>query len=160
MAKLDKFNAAMARALSKVGAPSNMRKFGEDAADIVRLRTRLGSGVETEGGTKKRLKPLSESYRKRRKKADLHPDTAPNKSNLTFTGQMLDSLGVTSVRQNQVTFGPRGSRTGSSLSNKQVAEYVTLAGRAFNNLSKVEIKRITEAIAEVLNAQLKIELTK
>lgn len=180
MARTTKFNAAVQEALRKIGSPTNMKKFGETAADIVRLRTRLGFGVSDDNAEKARLKPLSKSYKDFRKgkiaffttpdgrvvpykpnsAPTLHPDTSPTKSNLTFTGQMLDSLGVVSVRQGEALIGPRGNRTKSPLSNKQVAKYVTAQGRAFNNLSKVENKRMAEAIAEALNAQLKIELTK
>lgn len=177
MNKFDAFKRAFKDAMETVSSAENMRKFGEQAAEMVRLRTRLGSGVEKEGANKRPLKRLSDSYKQVRRgkiafftrggkvipytpdrPPSLHSHTTPSKSNLTFTGQMLDSLDVTSARRGEVTVGPTGSRKGG-LTNKEVAGYVSKE-RPFNNLSKVEQKRMSEIIADILRKLIGKELTK
>lgn len=73
--------------------------------------------------------------------------TRPAMSNLTFTGQLLDSLEVTRVVKGQAVIEPTGDRKKepnrkNTLSNKKLAQYVTEAGRAFLNLSALEANQV------------------
>jgi hypothetical protein len=174
---------ALDKLIPQIKAPENMRKIGEQAAAMIKLRTRLGSGVATNGADKQKLKPLAKSTIEVRKgnlafyrnakgqsipftpddngaKVKLSDQTSPSKSNLTRTGQLLDSEGVTKVGYGTVAIGPHGPRHDSKLSNEQVAEHVTRGGRPFNNLSKVEVKRLQDGIKKQLRDLLKRVLTK
>lgn len=156
MANTKDFERAMLKALIKITSPQNMRKYGESAAQLIKTRTRLGSGVASSGGDKQKLKALSSSYKEQRKKfKQLSSQTSPGKSNLTRTGQMLDSMGVKSVKQDEVKVGPMGSRTEGNLTNEKLSQYVTEAGRPFNNLSKIETKRIATLISDDLEEEIK-----
>jgi hypothetical protein len=216
-------------AAEKIGSPESMTKYGEQAAGMIKLRTRLGSGVADDDGDKERLKPLSgkssknlamQNHRiayarqkvetaavhvattakgsKERRAAErahhtaqktlkghelkfafsggqdggyigqreadqrmgrLSDQTTPATSNLTRTGQLLDSVQVRSVAQNSVRVGPEGERSGGKLTNEELAGYVTQAGRPFNHLSKTELKRVREAIAKDLREEMKRRLT-
>ena len=164
MAKdLDPFKKAMQAALQAISSPTNMRKYGETAASMIKLRTRLGDGVPAEGAEKRRLKALAQSTREQRKELSrqgrLSSETTPGKSNLTRTGQLLDSEGVTRVSQGQVAVGPQGIRD-DGLTNEEVARYVTDQGRPFNHLSRVEIKRLNDAVAKDLQGIIERQLTR
>lgn len=159
MATFKDFERAMKEAIDEITKPENMRKYGEQAASMIKLRTRLGDGVDMPGGTKKKLKPLSKSYIEQRKSGKLSAETSPGKSNLTRTGQLLDSMGVTSVSSDVVTVGPKGSRD-DGLTNVEVAKHVTENGRAFNNLSKTELKRIYDVIEKDIEAVIEKKLAR
>jgi hypothetical protein len=180
-----RFRDALNKLLPAIKSTDQMRKYGEQAASMIKLRTRLGYGVGQDGGEKSSLKPLAKSTIEVRKgnlaffkspstgkpipykpdkngagNVQLHPETRPSKSNLTRTGQLLDSEGVTAAGYGSVKVGPSGSRTDSKLTNQQVAKYVTDGGRPFNHLSKVEIKRLQDAIKKQLREAIKRVLTK
>jgi hypothetical protein len=97
-------------------------QLGVEAVNIVRKRTRLGYGVKKEFGQREKLADLSPRYVESRKMfAGLAAYTSPKKSNLTRTGQMLESLGVT-VRGSTVIIRPEGTRT-DGLRNEDVARW-------------------------------------
>jgi hypothetical protein len=153
---------AMADALNDVKSPANMKKYGQMVADMIRLRTRLGDGVAREGADKGKLKKLAKSTITSRealqKKGKLSELTSPGKSNLTRTGQLLDSESVKSVSVGKVTVGPTGTRDDGK-TNAEVAEYVSQQ-RPYNHLSRVETKRVNDAVKKDIRALIKSRLTK
>lgn len=164
------FNAikdALEEIIGEIRSPENMRKYGDLAADIIRTRTRLGYGVPAPLAEKEALKPLSEKYIARRKaqredgkSGGLSALTAPGKSNLTRTGQLLDSIAVAGSAENQVVVAPFGPRKGEKLTNAELAQYVTDAGRPFNTVSKIEQKRLFDAVRLDIQNALNKRLTK
>ena len=180
--------AALKRAIAYLGDPANMKRYGQMAADMIRTRTRLGYGVEKDGAERSRLKPLSDKTIEARKgniafftspstgkpigfepdeRPKLHEHTTPSRSNLTRSGQLLDSVQVTKVEQGRVRVGPAGDRyndtplgrKAANLTNQEVAKFVTEGGRAFNHLSRIELKRIADQVKRDLRALLKRRLT-
>lgn len=173
---------AMNQAIDQILSPENMRKIGKQAADMIKLRTRLGFGAVKDGAEKEKLKPLTKTTIEQRKgniaffkspstgkpipykpdsngaKIQLSNQTSPSKSNLTRTGQLLDSEQVISASRANVAIGPKGGRNDGK-TNEKVAQYVTDAGRPFNNLSKVEVKRLQDAIKKDLRDRIKRLLT-
>lgn len=131
------------KSLGDVVSRKEMLEIGDFAVDLIVKRTRLGYGVSKQFGTKMRLKSLSESYKKRRAKfAGLSGTTTPSRSNLTLTGQMLESMDVITARDGRVTFGPTGYRSSDGNSNLEIAEYQEEAGRIFNRVSQLEFQQI------------------
>jgi hypothetical protein len=85
-------------------------RLGVEAVNLVRKRTRLGYGVPKNLGQRKKLEPLSPRYVERRSMfSNLAAYTTPKKSNLTLTGQMLESLEATVVGST-VIIRPTGTR--------------------------------------------------
>lgn len=150
----DKFKEAMEDIVDNISKPEAMEKLGEAAAELIKKRTRLGYGVDESGGSKAKLKPLSEPYKKTRKKHKPTGPSTPAKSNLTYTGQMLDDLGPTSSSEGHVEIGFKTEESA------QKAEWVTEGGRPFNNLSKSEIKQIEQALSEEVAKRIKISMHK
>ena len=122
---------------------------GDEAANLIRKRTRLGYGVAEKGGTKKRLNNLTEKYAKRRKHLINNSLTTPKKSNLTQTGEMLDSLCAKKKSDNTVEI------TFSSEEAMDKATWNTDKGRPFNNLSKAEIRQLKQSLQDRLDKILK-----
>lgn len=122
-----------------------MRKLGNETARIIRVRTRLGYSVKEDGQSRKTLDELDDGYIKTRKKLKklgiLSKDTRPRKSNLTLTGQLLDSLKTKKASKGRVIVGPSGIRSGETLTNEKLSEYVSKR-RPYLNLSRLEIKQI------------------
>jgi len=140
----------------------SMKILAELAAELIRKRTRLGYGVETLGAARKKLKPLDEDYVKIRKRKGVSNQTTSKKSNLTSTGQLLDSISITKLSGKQASVGPTGSREGGALTkdgdaltNSELAEFVTEAGRPFNNLSNNELKQLQQMAVKIIEEALK-----
>lgn len=128
--------------LKQAPSPENLKKLGEAGSEMIRVRTRLGYGVRQTGGKRAKLKPLSALYKESREEfADLSEFTTPARSNLTLTGQMLESIGILKIERTSVEIGPKGPRRSEPLTNQKVAEYVSGA-RPFLFLSDLEIKKL------------------
>jgi hypothetical protein len=148
--------------------PETMTVIGEFAAAKIRLRTRLGLSVKKTGANPQALAPLKPSTKKGRSQKPLNQDTRPNFSNLTETGQLLDSIGVTSVKKGEVTVGPSGGRSEGKLDNRKLGYYQTIGDnrttkegnsrrepRPFNNISRAERVQVKNFIAKLVAQFLK-----
>ena len=137
------------------------RKLGDMLSQRILKRTRLGYGVTT-AGAQERLAGISDTYKVvRREYADRLSDaTTPNRSNLTATGQMLDSMTV-NPKRGAVEIEIKGRRTGeltgarSRLSNAEVARYVQKAGRPFFKATTAEKNFIIREAKQIILAKYK-----
>lgn len=129
----------MAKSLDK----KSLEALGEEACTIIARRTRLGYGVREDGQKREKLAPLSEAYKERRKadKDELSDLTRPGKSNLTLTGQMIDSMQVLNIKKQSVDIGPTGTRKGEQVTNAEVGRYVAKK-RPWLHISKLEANQI------------------
>lgn len=129
--------------IDKIKSKEFLEELGEDVVAMVKKRTRLGYGC-SEDGDKERLEPLSPSYvktRKNRKKTGhLSEATSPAKSNLTLTGEMLDSLESSANNEGELFIEL------SDDFSRRKAEWVTEKGRPFMGLTKQEEKRVRDLI--------------
>ena len=142
------FKRIITDALNKVADKETMQDLGEAASELIKKRTRLGYGVDTPEGSKKRLKPLSDPYKKKRKKDKPTGPTTPTRSNLTSSGKMLDNLGPVKPTNTSVSIGF------SDKEQEQKAEWVS-EERPFNNLSKSEVKQIEQELVAVAEKAFK-----
>lgn len=126
-------------ALREVLSKDTFNDIGKMTSEQIKTRTRLGKGVPESEGSFQALKPLADStvgIRKDKKKAGkLSALTTPNKSNLTETGELLDSLKYQSTNT-EVRIYIEGQQN-QKKANDQVAQ-----GRKFMNLSKTEVREI------------------
>lgn len=178
MADIKDFSKILEREMKAIEAdvkkPTNMKYLAQNLRQDIVKRSRLGFSVERNGDSKKKFKALSESYKKQRKKQlgfwtrpdglvvpitdkkylkqnsiNLSSNTSASKSNVTRTGQMLDSLGE------KVGFG-KFSIEFKNAEAREKAEYVQ-NDRPFMYASKQELKRLEllvrgflrEAIAKI-----------
>ena len=125
----------------------SLQNIGNEAAYLIKKRTRLGYGVSEQYGNKVKLKPLSKKYIKQRKNDDLSNATTPNKSNLTKTGEMLDSMNAKVKGDGVVNIGVDDN-------NLDKAGWVS-KDRPFNNLSDAEIKQLENKIRDNLINKIK-----
>ena len=131
--------------------PQSIQPIAVEAALLIRKRTRLGYGARAMGGERFGLKKLSPSYVKFRLSRGapyLSEFTAPKRSNLTFTGQMLDSIGIVRIQAGKVFIGPQGNRTdpfSKGKTNAQIAKYVAQNGRPFMYLTRPEISQLVRS---------------
>jgi hypothetical protein len=155
-----------------------MKEVGEQAVRLIQQDARKGNDYK--GG---KFKPLSADYMKKRAQAggkkkppfgnpkltwkepnlknykqDLHPVARPRKSNVTATGQLIDSIEVSKIMERSVEVECSGSRSPSAfdsgkLSNAEVAYYVEKAGRHFLGLSdksKEKIRKFYDRIVKTI----------
>jgi len=157
--QLDRIFKQINDEVDNLGRSRRLRELGSFAAELIRKRTRKGFGVARPGGNRRKLKRLARStieYRTRYKKL-LSSKTSPRKSNLTFTGQLLDSIKL-KVTKGRVTIGPRGRRRdifgrSSRTTNEQVAVFVS-KDRPFMSLGKVEQGKLVDFYASTFERML------
>lgn len=172
-------------------------EYVEELKDRIVTRTRVGIGVDPETGRGERLKKLSPKYIQQRKgsktikrrnvidtrrrkaakeeserrgekvKPNLTSLTTPGKSNLTATGQLLNSLTVIKLKikdgwgfQIRVPESIRGRdflgrANKRGLTNRKLAEYVAEKGRAFMGFTKSQQNIIAKEIREFILKGLK-----
>lgn len=135
-----KVNEIVNRVLDK----NLLNEIGSFAAGRIQNRTRLGKGVSEQGGKLEKLKPLSDGYKKQRRKnkSKLSPDAKPAKSNLTFSGQMLESIDYKIEEPDTIVI-----RFDNNKARRKAIE-VTDKGRPFFNLADSEINAIKKLIRD------------
>lgn len=128
----------------------SLQLLGERAAEIIRRRTRLGYGVRRQLGERFRLAALSPRYIEYRaeNREILSEFTAPRKSNLTLTGEMLDDLQPIRYRRNSVTLGFKSSAA------RKKAEWVSRR-RPFLAMSQPEFRQLLRYKQQELTRALK-----
>ena len=145
------FAKALEKAVSEIAkeatSKASLQDLGDEAAVLIKKRTRIGYGLSEHNGTKEKLKPLSAPYKKFRKTTTLSTATNSNKSNLTLTGQMLDNIGAT-VDGESVTIGFKDKFASDK------AGWVSVL-RPFNFLSKAEIAQLRKRLEDRLISKFK-----
>lgn len=123
--KVRKLEKLINDALKGATRKKTLDEVGKLMADRIRLRTRLGKGVsQPTGGSPKPLAKLAPStVRGRASFKGLSGDTTPSKSNLTRTGELLDSI-THKVEDNGFILYLEGQHE-SGLSNDKLAEYLS-----------------------------------
>jgi hypothetical protein len=131
--------------INELNKKESLQDIGDKASNLVFKRTRLGYGVDSQGGAKTRLNPLSDSYKKVRKGEHLSESTTPGKSNLTETGEMLNDLHAIVKGEGLINIGFK-----TKLSSDK-ASWNTDKGRPFMNLSAPEIKQLQNYLKDKLS---------
>lgn len=161
-------------AIDKSIDAKQLRPIAKFTIDLIVKRTRLGYGVDRQFGTKKKLKPLSDQYIEYRRSLSgkskpksktpkifgarsvkLSEFTNATRSNLTLTGQMLDSMTILSERGKSISIGPQGKRNEGGPTNDQIADYQASQGRVFNRVSLLEFKQIVREYRRTFGDLLK-----
>jgi hypothetical protein len=126
-----------------------LTEVGEFAVEMIRERVRgKGQGVKSEGVNARRLKPLSPKWIAQRARfAALHPETSPSRSNLTYTGEMLDGLYYVIKKGEVIVSVRRGDAMKKAIFTNEI--------RPWANLSKGEITKIRQAVERLVKRNLR-----
>jgi len=126
----------------------------------IKKRTRLGIGVDPKTGNSERLKPIQDRYKKVRKKSPrLSSQTTASRSNLTATGQMINSLTSVKIKlQDGIKFVfTVGDKRGigldgkpSKIGNKKLVDYQEKQGRKWLGFTKPQINQISREIRQII----------
>ena len=156
---IKKYDTQLNEVVRIAKTPAFLNPIAVIAADLMRKRTRLGYGVDRDGAERTRLKALSQSYidyragkvyfykqkksgklskvTKNVRKPVLHELTRANKSNLTFTGQLLDAIKGRSYTGGIIIY-LNNKRRGETITNAEIKDYQEKQGRSFFYLSRTE----------------------
>jgi hypothetical protein len=136
-----------------------MRAVAEDTAQRIRARTRLGKGVDRSGADPTPLKKRmgNPAYEKKRARSPFldRSKTSPGRSNLTFTGQLLDAIYGASINARQFFISIKENRNDGVL-NSDIVEGQKKQGRSFFYFSRAEIKGIYNKINSYLRKEFKL----
>lgn len=143
-------------AMRKAVTNGLMEELGNQAIALIRKRTRLGYGSKNNQRVK--LDPLAATTVARRtlfkRRGILSSETSPKRSNLTATGQLLDSLKIIKITSRVATIGADGSRIEGG-SNDKVAKHVTDNGRPFLELTTSESNQLAKIAEAALDKALR-----
>jgi hypothetical protein len=156
------------RALRQIESVINSKKtssiLGNEAKDAIFKRTKTGFGVKADKtipSSRKKLKKLSPAYIEQRKRYGVQGKFgSPEFSNLTNTGQMLDSIVLTAGHGQFTLIIPntvrkkRGKEKGTK-TNAQVAQHVSDNGRPWFNLTTAELRIVEQNLSSIINKIIK-----
>lgn len=141
----------------KLAQNAAARELAQLIPELIKIRTRnAGQGVN---GDLDALSDKTEAYRQRYQD-NLHPETTPTTSNLTATGQLLDSLKGRNVGS-KVISEAKGRRTSelsggrSRKTNKEVLNHVEKNGRVFHELNQEERRELLEVATQIIKEEIK-----
>lgn len=156
--QMTRFTKRLSKVIDDFADPKVMKEVAEQALKLVVQQVRLGNDYKTGG----KFKELSPDYKDKRKKysSDLHATARPRKSNVTATGQMLESIEVDKVQARSVTLGLGGARRNSPLSsskvtNAEVGYWVEYNGRHFFGLAEKSRKKLILFYRRIVRSMLK-----
>jgi len=164
MATFKDFSKAFAAIDRDVFSPNATKKLGERGADILYKRVKSGYGVSNDKKQfpkRDKLDGLEDStIRQRRERGVSGKFGSPGRSNLTDTGQLLESFEVTGKQgqfnidipntKRQKRGGEKKSRT-----NAEVAEHVSDNGRPFFALTKAEQQILAKEVKDTIRSKLR-----
>lgn len=141
-------------------------QYVETLKDRIVKRTKLGQGVDPRTGNTTRLKPLSTEYKgtRRNNRSRLSGTTQPARSNLTATGQLLDSLRVikksivNGIKYTITIDNKRGRNldgSNSTVGNRDIARFQRKQGRNFFGFTKPQINQIVREVRQTILKFLK-----
>lgn len=146
------------RITSEYTSSEKGKRLGQQIVDIIKKRTRTGKAVgKMNGPTGKfvKIKEKTVDYRKKYEK-NLSEFTTPGRTNITATGQMLDSLRSESKTDSIVIYFEDKRTTEldgrpSKITNSKLAKYTqegsnNRPARPFLNLSRTEMDEIAKTI--------------
>ncbi len=126
-----------------------MRRLGTYIINSIRRRTREeGKGVSQPGGTARNLRRVTTKYAKWRMTQPRHPEAARGtRSNLTFSGKMLDSLIIKRATATSLFIGFKTQKEADK------SQYQEEQGRRFLVLSGKEIRDAASFVKSMLKAR-------
>jgi len=158
-----------------------LQEIAQWIRDTIYKRTKAGKGLTKQtrsigGAANEKLKKLSDSYKLVRSgklafftigsgagrvvipyepktKPKLGPFASPNKSNLTFTGELLESIEA-SVKNGEVRVEIPNKTHGSGISLQKLLDFVEEA-RPFFGLSDTEMKTLDSMIRRMIRDKLR-----
>lgn len=159
------------------------RDLAQFTKDMLYKRVKSGKGVNSDRSafevtSHQRLRPLSKNYKRYRRtgivefeatnkkgkkvkasinvgKPALGEFGTPEKSNLTFTGQLLASISINIKKFGFTIYIPETKRRGENITNAQLARYVSQNGRPFMNLTAGEIRIVKSRMKKTIQKSLK-----
>jgi len=160
---IEKFTKEIKKVIGLSTSRKNLTRYGNIAVKRIQARTSKGFGVARTGKIgqrKKGLKALATSTVNRRKRSKLHSSTSPGKSNLTFTGQLLESLKVKKInpRKGSLVISPEGRRR-DGLANFEVAGFADEGGRPFIGLTREDLNIIRKEYQSTFSKLVRRRLT-
>lgn len=132
---VQEFNKKLSKDIETAFNQNFLQTVGKAARDIIYKRTKAGKGVSN--GQLQTLKKLTKPYVEYRKGKKLGRFGSPGRSNLTFSGEMLESFEI-AVKRQIVTLTINNQTRDDGKTNEEVAQYVTENGRPFFDLSNDE----------------------
>jgi len=134
-------------------------EFAELVAQTIYKRTKSGKGltinkVSWGDNSLKEIKPLSPEYVSYRSRKILGPFASPRRSNLTFTGELLESI-IARIKGDSAIVEIQDIQHSSGVKMKELAEHVSENGRPFFGLADSEVKIVENYIRRKIRERIR-----
>lgn len=172
--QLKNFTNSLKKALDQIASLNTMDEIGKLSVQLIQTRTRRGYSVEESGKDEKTFEKLSRAYIERRKgkkqtgerskqkklttQEKLSGYTSPTKSNLTFTGKMIEAL-TYRLFKGKVEILP-GDKRAKNLTQYHEEGNSKLPKRPYMHLSKKEIEKVRQLFERKINSVIRKLATK
>lgn len=138
----------------------DLSPIATELTETVYNRIKSGFGVTSDASARSkgvRLKALSQSYIEQRRRTGVGGDQGtPNRSNLTYSGQLLDSLRAI-ARPGEILLEIENTRRREGKTNRQVARYVR-EERPFLAMTKKEAAIVDRGVRARILARIRAAL--
>lgn len=137
-------------------------EWAQYLADIIYKRTKSGKGltqnkVSIGGNSLKKIEPLSKGYVEYRKRKILGPYASPQRSNLTFSGELLESI-VARLKGDAAVVEIENVQHYSGISMPELANRVSEKGRPFFGAADNEAKILESFIKREIRNKIRKQI--
>jgi hypothetical protein len=134
-------------------------EWAQYAVDIIYKRTKSGKGLTSNtvsfgGNSLRQIEPLSPGYISYRSRRILGPYASPKRSNLTLSGELLESI-IARVQGDKAIVEIEDVQHGSGIGMKELARAVSDKGRPFFGLADSEVKILEAFVKRTLRDKIR-----
>lgn len=137
-----------------------LQEFGEAMRDMIYRRVKAGKGLTSDkvsvgGNSLTKLKELSPGYQRYRRKKDLGPFGSARRSNLTFSGELLESIIVKITGKGVTVEIEDVGHSHFQGGMRKLADKVSKEGRPFFGLSDTEVKILDNFVRRKIRERIR-----
>lgn len=134
-------------------------EWAQLVADTIYKRTKSGKGLTQNktsvgGNSLKKIEPLSDSYVRYRSSKILGPYASAKRSNLTFSGELLESI-IAKVAGKAAIVEIQDTQHSTGIGMKELAQRVSDKGRPFFGLSDSEAKTLENYVKRKIRDKIR-----
>lgn len=160
MAKDIKFlKADLQKFIESIVTKQMKLEWAQLVADTIYKRTKSGKGltqnkVSIGGNSLKKIEELSPAYTQYRARRILGPFASPKRSNLTLSGELLESI-IAKMRGNDAIVEIEDVMHGSGINMRELAGHVSDKGRPFFGLADNEAKTLENYVKRKIRDKIR-----
>lgn len=137
-------------------------EWAQYVADTIYKRTKSGKGLTQNktsvgGNSLKKIEPLSDGYVNYRSRRVLGPFASARRSNLTFSGELLESI-VAKIAGDAAIVEIQDTQHSTGIGMRELAQVVSDKGRPFFGLADNEAKALENYVKRKIRDKIRSQI--